>query len=182
MKQNEPNSTKAATKWALIYVLTAIVITYIIQFAYLDPNSPIKYLSYIPFVAFLLLAQKEYKDQLGGYIKFGEGFSIGLRYAIYSGLLFGVFLYVYLAFLSPEVLVKSAESQRDAMAAKGLSPEQIDNAIKISIKFGAIIGAVFVALFYVILGVILGLIGAAIFKKERSPFDVEEPTETDPTV
>jgi Protein of unknown function (DUF4199) len=181
MEQLAPNSTKVATKWALIYLLTAIVITYIIQFSNLDPNSPVKYLSYIPFIAFLLLAQKEYKDKLGGYIKFGEAFSTGLRFGVFSGILLGIFLYVYLAILSPDVLAKSVDAQRDAMAAKGLSSDQVDKGIEIAKKYGAIFGAFGAAIFYAILGVILGLIGAAILKKERSPFDAE-PETTAPAV
>ncbi|MDB5154411.1 MAG: hypothetical protein JWR54_3162 [Mucilaginibacter sp.] len=181
MEQLQANANKVATKWALIYVLTAIVITYIIQFSNLDPNSSVKYLSYIPFIAFLLLAQKEYKDQLGGYIKFGDAFSAGFRFALYSGILLAVFIYVYLTFLSPEVLSKAMDSQRDKMTEQGLSSEQIDKGMEIGKKYGAIFGAVGGAIAYAILGVILGLIGAAIFKKERSAFD-PEPTITDTTV
>jgi len=174
MEQLQPNPTKIATKWALIYLVTAIIITYVIQFLNLDPNSPVKYLSYLSFIAFLLLAQKEYKDQLGGYIKFGQAFSAGFRFGLFAGLLFGLFLYIYLAFLSPDMLAKSIDSQRDAMAAKGLSEEQVEKGIEMAKKYGAIFGAFGVAIWYAILGVILGLIGAAIFKKERSPFDTEE--------
>jgi hypothetical protein len=181
MEQLQANANKVATKWALIYVLTAIVITYIIQFSNLDPNSSVKYLSYIPFIAFLLLAQKEYKDQLGGYIKFGDAFSAGFRFALYSGILLAVFIYVYLAFLSPEVLSKAMEAQRDKMTEQGLSSEQIDKGIEIGKKYGAIFGAVGAAIAYAILGVIIGLIGAAIFKKERSAFDPELPI-TDTTI
>jgi Protein of unknown function (DUF4199) len=180
MEQTAPNPTKVATKWALIYLITAIVITYIIQFSKLDPNSPVKYLAYIPFIVFLLLAQKEYKDQLGGYLKFGEGLSTGFRFGLFAGLLFGVFIYIYLAILSPEVLAQTADSQRDAMAAKGLSAEQIDKGIEMTKKYGAYFASFGLAIWYAILGVIIGLIGAAIFKKERSPFDtgteVTEPT------
>ena len=182
MEQLAPNATKIATKWALIYVLTAIVITYVVQFLNLDPNSPVKYLSYIPFIAFLLLAQKEYKDKLGGYIKFGEGFSTGFRYGVFAGILFGIFIYIYLAFLSPEMLAKSIDSQRDAMAAKGLSSEQVDKGIEMAKKYGAVFGAFGIAIWYAILGVIVGLIGAAIFKKEHLPSDNDTTTYADPTV
>ena len=182
MEQLPPNSTRVATKWALIYVLTGIIITYIIQFANLDPNSPVKYLSYVPFIAFLLLAQKEFKDQLGGYIKFGEAFSTGMRYGVFAGLLFGIFMYIYLSFLNPDFLAKTAESQRDAMAAKGLSSDQVDKAIEMTKKYGAIFAAFGTAIWYAILGIMIGLIGAFIFKRERSPFDTEDVTATDATV
>lgn len=177
----KPNPTKVATKWALIYLVTGIILTYIMQFSNMDPTSPVRYVSYLPFIIFLLLAQKEFKDQLGGYMKFGEGFSVGLRFGVFAGILFGIFLYIYLAILSPEIMVKSAEAQRDAMVAKGLSNDQIDKGIEMAKKYGAIFGGFGVAIFYAILGVILGLIGAAIFKKERSALDTPEEV-IDPTV
>ena len=77
MEQTTPNSTKIAGKWALINLITGIVITYIFEITKMDFNSPIRYLAYIPLIAFLLLAQKEHKDQQGGYIKFGEAFTFG---------------------------------------------------------------------------------------------------------
>ncbi|MDB5142998.1 MAG: hypothetical protein JWQ66_1711 [Mucilaginibacter sp.] len=181
MEKLTPNANKIAFKWAVIYVITAIVITYIIEIAKLDPNSPVKYLGYIPLIAFLLLAQKEYKDQLGGYVDFGSAFSAGFRYSLFAGLMFAVFLYLYLTVLSPEVFAKTIDSQRDAMAAKGLSSEQVDKGIDIAKKYGAAIGAIVVVIFYLIIGAVFGLIGAAIFKRERTGFD-PEPEATEPTV
>jgi hypothetical protein len=181
MEQKPTTATKVATKWSLIYILTAIVITYIFEIAKLDLNSPAKYLGYIPFIAFLFLAQKEFKDQLGGYITFGDAFASGFRYALFSGILFAIFLYLYLTILSPEVFAKTVDAQRDAMTAKGLSSEQVDKAMDITKKYGALIGAIFTVIIYAIVGAILALIGAAIFKKERTAFD-PEPEATEPTV
>ena len=82
MENSKPNATKVATKWALIYILTSIVITYLFQILNIDQNSGFKYLVYIPFIAFLLLAQKEYRDQLNGFLTFGEGFSSGFRFSL----------------------------------------------------------------------------------------------------
>jgi len=181
MEQKPTTPTKVATKWALIYILTAIVVTYLFEIAKLDPNSPAKYLGYIPFIVFLFLAQKEFKDQSGGYITFGDAFATGFRYALFSGILFAIFLYLYLTILSPEVFAKSVDAQRDAMVAKGLSSEQIDKAMEITKKYGAPIGAVVTVIMDLIVGAILALIGAAIFKKERTAFD-PEPEAADPTV
>jgi hypothetical protein len=178
----EPNPTKIATKWALINLLSQIVITYGIQLLNMDMNSPIKYISYIPLVAFLLLAQKEFRDtQLGGYITFGQGFSAGFRYAIFSGLLLAVFMYLYLAILSPEVLTKSMAAQQTILEQKGMSSGDIDKAMSTATKFGPIIGAFGIAIFYAIIGAVVSLVGAAIFKKERSADDIINSLENNET-
>jgi hypothetical protein len=70
MESIKPNATKIATKWAVIFTITAIVLTYGLDMLNLDPNSPVKYLTYLPFIGFLVLAQKEFKDSLGGYLIF----------------------------------------------------------------------------------------------------------------
>ncbi|HTD41857.1 MAG TPA: DUF4199 domain-containing protein [Mucilaginibacter sp.] len=182
MEQAAPTSAKIAIKWSLIYILIAIVITYVIEIARLDINSPVKYLSYIVLVVLLFLAQKEHRDKLGGYIKFGDAFVTALLYGLFAGILTGIFVYIYLTFLSPEIFTQTLDKQREALAAKGnLSSDQIDQGMDIAKKYGVIIGAFGALVFYTILGVIFGLIGAAILKKERSAYD-PEPGTNDPAV
>jgi len=178
------NPTKVATKWAVIYTLTAIVITYAFEFLNVDPQSPAKYCTYIPFIIFMLLAQKEYKDIKGGYLTFGEGFSSGFRYALFAGLLLAVFTYLYLAVLSPGVWQKILETTRTQLEDKNMPAEQIDKAMQITSKYGPIFGAFGSAVSYAIFGAVLSLIGAAIMKKERSPFDIANQAidPNDPTV
>lgn len=173
-----PNPTKVATKWALIFLITSIVLTYAIQFASADPNSPLKYIGYLPFIIFLILAQKEYKDQQGGFLTFGEGFSTGLRYSVFAGLLIAVFTFIYLTFLNPEVMAKAAENARAQMEAKGMSSEDIDKAVSMTKKIGPAVGSFVIAIIDTIVGIIVALIGASALKKERSPFDnsSSEPT------
>lgn len=182
MEQSAPSTTKVATKWALISLLTGIVLTYVYQLLNLGINSPIKYLSAVIFIAFLLLAQKEYKDQQGGYIKFGEAFSTGFKCGLFAGLLLAIFTYIYLSFLSHEAMEQMLEAQKQAMIAKNVPAEQMEKGTEFMRKFGAVFVSFGAAVWYAILGVIFGLIGAAIFKKERSPFDNDDTTTTEPTV
>ena len=170
-----PSSAKVAIKWSLIYVLVAIVITYASEIAKLSVNSPVKYVTYLFLIIFLLLAQKEHKDKLGGYIKFGDAFVTGLLYGIFTGVLTAIFVYLYLSILSPEVFAQALEQQRQAMADSGkMSSDQIDHAMDIAKKYGPVLGAIVTVFIYAILGVIIGLIGAAIFKKEPSIYNAPD--------
>ena len=175
------NQNKIVLKWTLISVITSIVITYIFQFANVDQSSGIKYLSSIPFIVYLFLAQKEYKDQLGGYISFGKAFSTGFKYAIFSGIILAIFTYLYLAILSPQIYDKAMADAQQKLTDQGtLSSEQIDTTMEISRKYGVILATVGIVIFDAFIGAILALIGAAIFKHERPLFIAEE--NTDPTV
>ena len=179
MEQTKANPNSVAIKWTLIGVITGVVLTYVYQFANIPITSPVRYLSYLPFIAFLFLAQKEFKDQLGGYMSFGEGFSIAWRYGVYTGLITAVFIYLYYGVLSPDMYTKMLDEQRAAMAAKGLSSDQVDQGMAFMNKMGLVFVVIFAAIGSAITAMIIGLIGAAIFKKERSAFDSGP---TDPAV
>jgi hypothetical protein len=183
MEKIVQNPTKAATKWALLFALTAIVITYAFQFLNIDPNSSWKYISYIPFIGFLFLAQIEYKNQLGGYLSFGNAFSTGFRYAVFTGLLMAVFTFLYLKVLSPEMWDKVLETTRTTLEDKNTPDTQISKTMDIMKKWGPAFGAFGAAIAYTIFGAIISVIGAALFKKERSPYDIAQdaidPTETE---
>jgi len=170
MEIDTPKPGKVAFKWAIIYVITSIVITYAFQLLNIDQNGPAKYLGYIPFIAFLFLAQKEYKDQLGSYLTFNQGFMSGFLYAVFGGIMIGVFVFIYLQFLSPQMMDQALATQQEKMAAQGLSDEQMKQSMEIAKKFGPIIGAVFTIIILPIVGALLALIGAAIFKKEKPMF------------
>src|ERR1700744_3962600 len=145
--ENKPNSTKVAFKWCIINVVVSIVITYTFQFLNIDQNSGIKYVGLIPFIAFLFLAQKEFKDQLGGYLTFGQGFGAGFKFSLFSGLIMAVFIYIYLGYLSPQILDQALASQQDKMTQKGMTSEQIEQAASITKSWGPLFGAVGTVIF-----------------------------------
>ena len=179
------NPTKIATKWALINAAALIVITYAYEFLNVDQTSSVwAYLSYIPFIAFLFLTQTEFKEELGGYLSFGDGFSAGFRYSMFTGILAALFIYVYYSYLSPDVYERILESSRGILEKQGLSDEQIEQGMQTAQKYGPVSGAFGVAIGYAIFGAIVSLIGAAIFKKVKSPYDIANDAvdPNDPTV
>jgi hypothetical protein len=182
MEQLLVSPTKVATKWALINAFAIILITFAFEYLNVDTTSGAQYITYVPFIAFLLLTQVEHKKELGGYITFGRAFSAGFRYALFTGLIIAVFMYIYLAFVSPEVLEKSMAAQESAMLDRGMSSSEVDKAMEIGKSWGPIMAAFFTAVAYAIFGAVVSLIGAAIFKKERSPYDVADDQEIDPAV
>jgi hypothetical protein len=168
------SSTNIAIKWAAIYAVTVIVLTYLWQILNVDPTSPVKYISYLPFIAFLLLAQQEFKVQLGGFMSYGQGFVAGLLYAVFAGLLIGVFLYIYFSFLDHHAFEKILSAQRDAMQAKTNDSAVVDKTMHFMDNYGIIITALGTMISTPIMGAIVSLIGAAIIKKEPTLADIEQ--------
>ncbi|WP_295798063.1 DUF4199 domain-containing protein [Mucilaginibacter sp.] len=184
MENVAPSPSSVAIKWALIGFFVSIVITYAFQLLNVDVNSPVKYISYVFFIAFLLLGQKEFKDKLGGFVTFGQAFLEGFLFSVFYGIMVAIFTYIYFTMLSPAVWDQAMNAAQKNLEAKGtLSSDQIESAMNISRKYGILIAVVGVAIGTPIMGAIIALIGAAIFKKERSPLDmVQDSNYSDPAV
>ena len=184
MENVKKSYTGISAKWAVIYVITSIVITYILQFLNIDQTSSARYLGFIPFAAFLLLAQNEYKSQLGGFITFGQGFMSGFIYALIGGVILAIFTYIYLKFLSPQVWDQILSMQKDQLAEKNMSSDQIDQTMTFMKNYGQLFSFIGVIFMDAFVGAIVALIGAAIFKKERSVLDIEKNSDSysDPVV
>ena len=185
MESTAPTPSKVAIKWALIYFVVSVILTFALQFLNIEATSPVQYVKYLFFIGFLFLGQKEFKDQLGGFITFGQAFVEGLLFSVFLGIMVAVFTFIYIQYLNPHFLDQAMAAQQEKMSQQGnLSSEQIDNAMVIARKYGAVFGAVGVLFMSPILGAIISLIGAAIFKKERSILDIEQGNDnyTDPAV
>jgi hypothetical protein len=181
METTKPNQGGIAFKWALINVIASIVITYVFQLLGTDISAPSRYLAYIPFIAFLCLAQMEYRGKLSGFMTYGQGFVEGLLYGVFSGLMMAVFIYVYYSFLYPAAIDQIVASARDSMVAKGTPSDQMDTALDVTRKYGAIFGAVGALFVTPIFAMIVALITAAIYKKEPTITDIEN-QQNDPAV
>ena len=184
MESTAPTSSKVAFKWAIIYIVTSIVLTYVFQFLNIGVSSPIRYFTFIFFIAFMFLGQKEYRDGLGGFATFGQAFVEGLLFSVFAGVLLAIFTYINYSFISPHEYEQILSAQKEKLDAQGtLSSEQIDAAMAITKKYGVLITAISILIITPIIGAIISLVGAAIFKKERSILDIEQNNDfTDPAV
>jgi len=167
--------SKPAMKWTLIGFFVSVILTYIWQFAHISLESPVKYISYILFIAFLVMSQKEYRGLRGGYMTFGQAFVEGLLFAVFYGILSAIFSYIYMTILSPQVWEQAmVASQQKLEAAGNLSSEQIESAMAISRKYGILIAVVVIILGTPFMGAIVSLIGAAVLKKDPQPLDISQ--------
>jgi hypothetical protein len=168
MENTVLSSNKLVIKWSLFYIIVSIILTYVYQLINIDPNSGIRYISLLPYIGFLFLCQKEYKDQLGGYLTFGQGFLAGFKYTVITAILAALFIYIYWTILSPQAFQQIIDSSKAKMEAKGnLTEDQINMALSFTtVGFTTII----LVISSLIMGTIISLIGAAIFKKQPPMF------------
>ncbi|MEM1324477.1 MAG: DUF4199 domain-containing protein [Bacteroidota bacterium] len=122
------------------------------------------------FGGLIYLATKEHRDQqLGGYLTMGRAIVVGIFTVLFASVIGGVFDYIYMAFIDPEIQVKLSRNLTWMYEIMGLDEDQIEDAMdaveetqmKPSI-FTAIGGAAFGG---AMTGVILSAIVGAIMKK-----------------
>ena len=180
----ETKPRKLVLQTSLIYAFYMLLLTYVMYFVGIDGgdnNLPlgtklIYYgLSYIPFTLGIFYAQKSHREQLGGTLRFGRAFSIGMKIAALSGLLLGLLLILYYKVLNVEAFDLTMQRLEESMLTKPeIDDSQVESAMSITKKyfsifllFGTEFGMVFV-------GAIVSLIGSFIFKKEQPIFTSTE--------
>ncbi|MBC7448376.1 MAG: DUF4199 domain-containing protein [Hymenobacteraceae bacterium] len=167
-----PTTTAIGMRYGLLTGLVGIVFSLALNLTNMQ-DSDVRWLGMAITITGLWLAHAEYKKQNGGFMEYGQGLSIGMVLSAVSGLLNGVFMYVYTAFVDPKLMAGALEKSRAQMEAKGnMSEEQIEQGLAMAAKFMTP-GALFIItiIFSLIMGLVLSLIMSAITKNSRPEFE-----------
>lgn len=158
------------TRYGVIMAVISIVMFLVMSFANIDMQSGIARWAGIPiFFVVLYLAQKYYLDNGDGFMSYGQGIAITFWFSLISCVIYIVFFYTYIKFIDSSFVETVKQQQMDQMAQRGMSDDQIDQAMSISAPFMTpemfgVLGF-FVAMFFDMLcGVIL-----TIFTQKSNP-------------
>lgn len=171
---NEQVSTaRVALKWGVILGIASIIFSLILFLTDNVGNNKLGWVSLVISVAGLVLAMRDYRTLNGGYMRYGEGLSVGTLTSAVSGLLSSLFSVFYTTVIDTGAMTRMVERTREQLEDSGASDDQIDQQMTIvemfqspglSFAFG-IIGAV-------IFGLLLSLVIAAIMRRNRAnPFE-----------
>lgn len=126
-------------------------------------------LSIAIFVAAIFIAAKTHRDQkLGGTISFGTAFTVGFLTSLVMAIIGGIFMYVYMQFIDPSVIVEAEREIERDMATRDISREDMDQAMRIAKAFvhpGVM--ALMALIVNVIIGLIVALIAGAVYQREN---------------
>lgn len=157
-------------KWGLIGAAIGIVLFIVYNTLKIDfTQGPLSWLSYVMMAVFIFLAQKQFKDSGDSYMSYGQGMGVAFWYGLISSVISSIFTYVYVKFVDGGMMDMIKESQLKGMQEKGMSDEQIDQAMEMAGKFTtpeAILGFGLVG--GVIMVLIVGLV-LTIFTQKKNP-------------
>lgn len=173
-EQNTPVEEKVTTRsagirYGLMMSVLSIAFFVIMQVAGLDMQGPVGYLGWVITAVMLYLAHKYYKDEGDGYMSIGQGVGIGFWAGLVSSVISSVFTYIYIKFIDSGFMDAIKDKQILSMQERGMSDEQIDQAMKFASAFSSA-EAIFIfgIIFGILGGVIIGLI-VALFTKNNNP-------------
>ncbi len=172
----KPSTARVALKWGLISAVISIVysVIMIVIGKYQDPSLNALNIAFglVVGVGILIYALKEFRTLNNGYLSYGEGLGVGTLTSGVSGVVAGLFSFVYLKFIDASALEKSLAMARDQWEESGMSEEQIEQAEKYTTMFSSpgviFVFSVFGALLF---GFILSLIIAAVMRREKPVFE-----------
>jgi hypothetical protein len=165
-------TTSVALRYGMLTGLVSILFSFGLNVMHQE-SSPLRYVSFVILIGGLVLAMNNFKQHNRGFMSYGQGMGIGAVLSAVVGAISGIFAYVYMNFIDPDMLGRITEKMRVDMEARGgLSDEQIDQAVAMSSKFmngPVMVGAALLGT--LLIGVLLSLVISAIIKNAQPEFE-----------
>lgn len=159
-------------RYGILTGLASVIFSFGLNTTGLD-QSPVKWLSLVILVVGIYLAQNYFKQQNTGFMSYGQGLSIGTILSVVTGVLCGIFTYIYVLYIEPEYIARILDKARADMEARGgMTDAQIEQGMMWTAKFmnGPMMFA-FALLGTLFFGFIISLITSAIIKNPRPEFE-----------
>jgi len=163
---------KHLMNWGGILGLILIVYSLALYLLDLSESQPAQWVSYLVMAALIFLASKAKRDELGGFISYGQALGIGVGVAFFSSIMVAFYTYIFFHFIDPDMLEQLILRAEDQLYDNGMPDDQIEMAMSYTRKLmqpGPM--AAMVVLTYTLVGFVVSLITSAIVKKEDSSFE-----------
>ncbi len=138
----EETSTPAVTtrsvgmRYGIIMAAVSVVFFLALTFAGVDQTQGAgRWFGLIFYVIVIYLAHKNFKDGGDGYMSYGQGMGVTFWIALVSSVIYSIFFYVYIKFIDATFVEAIKNKTIEDMQTRGMSDDQIDQAMSIAGKF-----------------------------------------------
>jgi hypothetical protein len=132
-------------------------------------TSPLRYLGWVITAVIIFLAHQYYKQNGNGFMSYGQGIGIAMWMGIISAVISSIFTYIYVKFIDTNFMDAIKDAQMQEMAAKGMSDEQIEQAMKIASMFMSPEAMLGFGLVFGFLGTLVIALIVTIFTQKKAP-------------
>jgi hypothetical protein len=99
----------------------------------LNGASWAQYISLLVLLAGIIMGTLSFRDKCnGGYISYGRSLGSGVLISLMVGVIMSVYTYLFFSFFDPAELVKLAQVAEEKMLEKGLTDDQVDQAMSMT--------------------------------------------------
>jgi len=169
----EQKVTTPAIK-GLILALALIVIGLATHFSGLDKTSGMGALQFVILAAGVTWACISYAKQLNGNVTFGNTFAHGFKTTAAATAIIGLYTFISLKFIMPEMIDIGLEEARKGMIEKNMPADQMEQGLAMARKFAVPFAVAGSVLMFLIMGCIFSLLGAAVAKKNPNYNPLED--------
>jgi hypothetical protein len=159
---------KVGVRYAIYLTLVSIIYSVLLQILGLAANQKLGYIGIIFLIIAFVLAHNEYKKS-NEYMSYGEGFKIALIMVLINSVVSALFTYVYVKFIDGSMMTTIRQQQEMAMEKRGMSEDQIQQAMSVAEKFST---PEMILIFGIFFGILFGIIVAllvTIFTRKSAP-------------
>lgn len=156
-------------RYGLILAFVGIIMFLIFMITGVNMSGNARWLSFPIYIVIIFLAHKYFKENGDGFMTFGQGVGISFWMGLLSSVISSIFTYFYIKFIDGSMIQQAKDAEIEKMQNKGMSDEQIDQAMQFAAAFMTpeaflIIGLIFGIIFIVITGLII-----SIFTQKKNP-------------
>lgn len=157
-------------RFGLIAALIGIAYFLVLNVAGIDQTQGVwNWVGYAITLAFVILAQKHFKDKGDGYMSYGQGIGVAFWMGVVSAVISSIFTYIYIKFIDTGFLQLVKDRQIEAMQQKGMSDEQIDQGMKMAAMFMTPEAMLIMILVGGIIATIIIALIVTIFTQKKNP-------------
>ena len=150
----------------LVGVVTALVLYAMGKSLELQWVSSV--VGFVATIAFIVIGIKQFKNNNGGFMSWGQGVKIGMGIVMISALITVAYTILFTTVIEPDFQAQAMKVQKQAWIDQGLTDEQIESATEMAKKFqGPGIASAFILAFSAFIGFVVSAIISAIMKKSE---------------
>lgn len=163
-------------RYGLLLALTAVLVDFLTRiagFSFIAYGIAASVGGIFVSIAWIVTAHKAFKNNNGGFMTLGQGLTIAVVMLLLSGIVAGLFNYVYLHFIDPDFVERMKQNMVDFMEQNNVPDDQIEKSTarisEMKMGFGkSLLGGIGNGLLG---GIIIGLIVSAFTKRNPSEFE-----------
>lgn len=166
--ETQISPSKIGFQYGIIAGIFLVLYGLILQLTGLAANQALGYVSFVILAVIIYMAHNAFKNQGDGFMRFGQGVKIGFFVSLIGGIISSIFTYIYVSYVDDFIIREAVNKAYQDMEQKGLSDEEINNAMSFMEKFMTPVFFMIIGLFLtIIFGLIISLIVSAITKKDN---------------